>query len=184
MDVEDIIRGLGLALLLAVSALLPLKALAQPTVISPEDVARSAQLNTVIDDFSHTPAYDLKHPMELAVTLQHVHLPKDGYAQIVFTVNALGEGAEAHRLAPDKRYLGTLQTTRNVNKLKLNKKELEGGVPAILLAWPATDWNQTPSDFLVDEIQLVESGKWIGFHSPHDNMVKHRKSKGEGLSPN
>ena len=63
---------------------------AQPTVISPQDVARSAQLNTVTDDFSHTPAYDLEHPLKLAVTLQHVHLPKDGYAQIVFTINEMG----------------------------------------------------------------------------------------------
>lgn len=162
----------------------PFSISAQPTVISPQDVARSAQLNTVTDDFSHTPAYDLKHPLELAVTLQHVHLPKDGYAQIVFTINELGEGAEARHLAPDKHYIGTLQTTRNVQKLKLNKKELENGVPAILLAWPATEWNQMPSDFLVDEIQLVQSDKWFGFHTPHDNMIKHRKSKGDKAPPN
>ena len=71
-----------------------------------------------------------------------------------------------------------------MQKLKLNKKELEGGVPAILLAWPATEWNQMPSDFLVDEIQLVENGKWFGFHTPHDNMIKHRKSKGDKAPSN
>lgn len=151
---------------------------AQPTVISPSDVARHHQYSTVSDNFVGNPAYDFARPMELLVHINYLYTPDDGYGQIVFTVDQIGTGTEGIWLDPEQQYIATLQVSAKVKSKGLLKKDFSNDAPAILLGWPATDRNQTNSRFLVDELVLLNRNRRVVFHSEHPSMRKHAKAVG------
>lgn len=151
---------------------------AQPTVISPSDIARFNQKTSVIDNFASGVEYDLQSPMELKVNIHRLIVPDNGLAQIVFKVDAPGEGAESYGVDRDSYHIGTLQVSNKVKAKKLNKKQFKDGAPAILFVWPALEWNQTISEFLIDELVLLNGNQRYVFQQLGPNMKKHRKSTG------
>ena len=168
----------GISLLALVAGLTSLEAGSQPTVLSPADVARLHQYSTVSDNFVGNPAYDFERPIELLVRINHLHTPDGGYGQIVFTVEQLGEGTEGIWLDPEQQYIATLQVSTKVKAKGLLKKDFSNSAPAVLLGWPATDWNQTNSRFLVDELVLLNKNQRLVFHSEHPSMKKHPNAVG------
>lgn len=166
----------------AILAAIATQAVSQPSVISPQDIARTNQYSNVSGDFASSPAWDFEHPIALDVTLHHIHIPEGGYANLVFTVNRAGEGAEAITFDPEQKYIATLHLGREVKKLKLGKDQYSNGATATLIGWPASGWNVTNSAMLVDEMKLHRGGKWLGFHQPNDKMKKHPGALNKGSS--
>ncbi|GHD29550.1 hypothetical protein [Parahalioglobus pacificus] len=159
-----------------------LSALAQPTVISPRDVAEFHQSTSITENFTYGPAYDLESPLELYVKIHRVITPDDGYALMAFSITDVGEGFEGIELNKQRKFIATLQLSKKFKaKLEergLDKKRFSKGVPAVLYGWPATEWNTTDSAFLVDELVLTKSNRRLVFHKANEIAVKHPNTTG------
>lgn len=150
---------------------------AQPSIISPLDVARHHQQHSFSSDFSDTPWFDLQSPVELMVSLHHLHVPEHGYAELVFSVVGQPEAARQLHLQTGQHYIATLQLADIARAMELDGQAFSHAAPARLLGWPATALNQMGSSLLVDEIELLGSGKRLVFQVPHKNMKKHPKAR-------
>lgn len=149
----------------------------QPRSISPADIAETKRHTSFSNNWSTTPLYDLEHPVELLVTLHDFNVPRQGYGELVFTVDSHGEGAEEMYLEPERKYIATLPLVDFIRDLHLNERKLSRGVQARLLGWPVVDDNQRNSVVLVDELELLRGGELIRFQPiVYPTMKKHRKS--------
>ncbi len=159
---------------LIMAFMVPLPVPAQPSAISPQDVARLKQRTDFSNEWFDTILFDLQHPVELFVTIQEVHMPDSGYAELLFTIDSIGRGTDETTFDPERVFVATLQLAGTAKRLGANAKSFKRGVEARVWGWPATPENVTSSVLLIDEITFVHGGKAVGkpmrFHLDHPNM--------------
>lgn len=156
-------------------------AFAQPTLITPLDVARSHQFSSVTDDHSQSGLYDVKNPLEIHVRIHHLHVPKEGYATITYTFAQENKDSGVIRRGRSEQYIATLNASSILSGKAFANMDLPKGAMAVLYGWPATEVNVTNSNFLVDELHLLDTGQWFSFHQPQENVSKHNKTMGPRL---
>ncbi|MEQ9379240.1 MAG: hypothetical protein RJP95_00120 [Pirellulales bacterium] len=136
-------------------------------------------MSSVVDDFSNSDLYDFEQPLELLVRIHHFHRPKDGYAEIVYTLAQKTRDSDAVRRSGNDKYIATLGASSVLEEDVFRDFKIPEGTTAILYGWPATDRNLLNATFLVDELHFVDAGVWYSFHRPNEKMRKHDKAKGQ-----
>lgn len=150
---------------------------AQPMVFGPEQINRMRQLTTFSDDFSETKYYDLDNPITLSVTIFAHHIPEEGNAELIFTIDESFSDALRVSEDPDVMYVATMQMAQEAKRLRLGDGRFKKGLQARLTGWPANDNNHTPSILLIDEIELVRSGRKFAMHAENPKMDEKKAKK-------
>jgi len=153
----------------------------QPTLVTPLDIARSHQYSSVTDDHSQSGLYDVKNPLEIQVRIHHLHVPKEGYATITYTFAQESKDSGVIRRGRGEQSIATLNASRILSGKAYANMDIPKDARAVLYGWPATEANVTNSNFLVDELHLLETGQWFSFHQPRENVSKHNKTMGPRL---
>ena len=172
-----IARILPHCFLLALSLLGSQFSIAQPKAIGPDDLSRLRQQTEFSGDWSETDAFDLDRYITLRVTIEGFELPEDaGTAVMLFTTRNPKLLASYSDLPSDFLFKGMLQSADVVRSLELSERDFPRGGEVILRGWPATDRNFTGSALLIDDIQIVASGKTIALHAKNPKMETKRSN--------
>lgn len=164
-------------LLLFLSILFSQYSVAQPKAIGPDDLSRLRQQTEFSGDWSETDAFDLDRYITLRVTIEGFNLPEDaGNAVMWFTTRNPKLLARYSDLPSDFLFKGMLQSADVVRYLKLSERDFPRGAEAILRGWPATDRSFTGSALLIDDVQIIASGKTIALHGDNPKMVSKRQN--------
>lgn len=139
--------------------------------ISPQGYSDFQYNNHLSNDFRFTDRFEIEKPVSIRVRLHGVEAVEGGYAFLLFTYEDTSD-IEFRSTADDGFYRATLQTTDEVRRLEIKKRDLEDGVEAVLTGWPATDAQRVYSDLLVEEISLSRNGKSYVLHRDSVEMVK------------
>jgi hypothetical protein len=146
--------------------------------MGPADFSETRYLSHVSSDWRDSDRFDFENPIYAQIRIHGIELPEDGYAVLLFSYDSDESYVRPADLPPDTRIStirrATLQTTNEVNRLRVKKKDLEAGLAAEVTGWPATRLQLPYSELLVDEIILSGKGKTYVFHPDNDKMVKYR----------
>lgn len=167
--------------LLATAAFLSVAAIsnlshAQPTAITPQDMIQQRQFTDTSSDWSDTPFYDLENPVEMVVVIEDLVTTNEGNVELLFSMSSF-EGRALSKTEDRPLHRAVLQRDHEFEQLKIGNRAFGRGVEARLYGWPATRHNRTPAILLVDEIEILASGKVHAFHPEHERMKKKRDKK-------
>jgi hypothetical protein len=154
----------GVALLTAVLAV---RAAAGPpaglVVLGPVEVGQLRQHTEFSSDWSMSDRFELGRPISLVVVTERLLLPGEGEAELLFSL----PGGDSRLPGPapvSGIYHATLQLGGEVRRLGLDAATLRRGEKLRLRGWPATDANRSPARLLVEELELLGSGRLFRLH--------------------
>lgn len=148
---------------------------AQPKAIGPQDIARLQQQTEFTGDWSETEFFNLDRYITLRVTIEHVKMPEGpGNVYLHFTVKNPQRLTGEKSLERDRLFRATLQTAQAVEFMEIDERDFPQGANAVIRGWPATRKNMTGSVFLVDDVNIVGSGKTLSLHRNNPRMQSKR----------
>lgn len=143
--------------------------------VGPDDFSEERYLSQVSSDWRDSDRFDFENPISAQIRIHGVELPEGGYAVLVFSYDSDESFVRPADIPSDVKIStirrATLQTTNEVKRLRVKKKDLEEGVAAEVTGWPATRLQRPYSELLVDEIILSKNGKTY-FFRPGQNLVR------------
>ena len=145
---------------------------AQPGAISPEDVRRMRHETDFSNDWLATNQFDLEDPIALAVTIEGIRIPEaGGRADLLFTMDIPQALLDDGFFEYGHVFYATLQTTRELSRLRINANKFRAGEEAIIRGWPPTRQNKTTSMMLIDEVEILRNGDRVKLHAGNPKMT-------------